>query len=63
MPTIEVSDATHALVTGYARLWDQTETQAVDTLIRLYAMPVHTVAAPPATTTEPDSTRARQDQQ
>jgi hypothetical protein len=62
MPTIEVSDATHALVTGYARLWGQTETEAVDTLIRLYPMPVHTVAAPSATTTEPGGTRAGQAQ-
>jgi hypothetical protein len=60
MPAIEVSDAAHALVTGYTQLWGQTETEAVDTLIRLHNMPVHTVAAPPATTTEPN--RARPDQ-
>lgn len=52
MPSIEVSDAAYALVTGYARLWDQTEREVVDTLIRLYDVPAHTVAAPPATTIE-----------
>lgn len=62
MPTIEVSDAAHALVTGYARLWGQTETEAVDNLIRLHNTPVHTVTAPPATTTEPDGARPDQAQ-
>ena len=58
MPSMEVSDAAYALVTGYAQLWAQTEPDVVDTLIRLSDLPVHTVAAPPATTMKPDGAHA-----
>jgi len=46
VPYIEVTDEAHDLVTGYARLWNQTEGEAIDTLIRLYVQPVHTATAP-----------------
>lgn len=46
MPYIEVTDEAYDLVTCYARLWNQTESEAVDTLIRLYLQPVHTADPP-----------------
>jgi len=46
VPYIEATDEAYDLVTGYARLWNQTESDAIDTLIRLYLQPVHTAAAP-----------------
>lgn len=46
MPFIEVSDEAYAALTEYATRWNQTRGEVVDTLIRLYTQPEHTVAAP-----------------
>lgn len=46
VPYIEVTNEAYELVTRYARLWKQTESEAIDTLIRLYLQPEHTAATP-----------------
>ncbi|MEV7628837.1 hypothetical protein [Actinoplanes sp. NPDC089786] len=50
------------MVNRYAKLWDQSDGEAVDTLIRLHAEPVHLVAAPLADsgTNGNDSRQAQQ---
>ena len=48
MPDIQVTDEVYERITGYAHRWGQTEGQVVDTLVRLFVEPVHTVALPPA---------------
>jgi hypothetical protein len=45
---IDVDDDVYEQLTAYARLWQQTEGEALATLLRLYVQPVHTVAPPPA---------------
>jgi hypothetical protein len=46
MPFIDVSDEAFAALTEYATRWNQTRREAVNTLIRLYTQPEHTLAAP-----------------
>jgi hypothetical protein len=43
---VDPHDPSSSHVAVYAQLWDQTRSEAVDTLIRLYSQAVHTVAAP-----------------
>jgi hypothetical protein len=50
VPDIQVTDEVYERITAYAHRWGQTEGQVVDTLVRLFVEPVHTVAPPPAPT-------------
>ena len=56
MRTIRVDDEVYELIARYARLWNQTHGEVVDTIVRLHQQPEHTVAAPSTTAIEADGT-------